>query len=170
MFILRKLYGSGKMLPQNDIFDPQHFSTLTNKDQLQPFKRNRRLYYFTGFIFLLVLEVLIAARVQDDFVRPYLGDYLVVILLYCLLMAAIRFSVLQGLIAVLIFSFSVEFFQLINIVKVLQYQPPKMIMIVLGSSFSIWDLLAYSLGLVTCLLIELYRNRIISRQRNSVNT
>ena len=137
-------------MPENDIFDPQHFSTLMNKEQLQPLKRNSRLHYFTGFLFLLVIEILIAARVQDDFVRPYLGDYLVVILLYCLLMAVTRLSVLQGLIAVLIFSFSVEFFQLINIVKVLQYQPPKMIMIVLGSSFSARDLLAYVLGLVTC--------------------
>nr|WP_262904354.1 DUF2809 domain-containing protein [Christiangramia sediminis] len=104
------------------------------------------------------METFIAMYVKDDFIRPYLGDFLVVILLYCFLMAISKISVLKGLFVVLLFSFAVEFFQLINIVKVLQYQPPKMVMIVLGSSFSVWDLLAYSLGLATCFLLEYHRN------------
>ena len=106
---------------------------------------------------LLLIEILIARFVNDDFIRPYLGDFLVVILLYCFLMAISRISVLKGLFVVLLFSFAVEFFQLINIVKVLQYQPPQVVMIVLGSSFSVWDLLAYSLGIITCYFIEIYR-------------
>lgn len=120
-------------------------------------KRHSKLYYFLGFIFLLVIEILIAKFVADDFVRPYLGDFLVVILIYCFLMAISRISVIKGLMLVLFFSFTVEFFQLVNIVKTLQYQPPKVVMLVLGSSFSVWDLLAYSLGIITCYFIELYR-------------
>jgi len=121
-------------------------------------KRNKNFSYFLGFVVLLIVEILIAKYITDDFIRPYLGDFLVVILLYCFLMAISRISVLKGLFVVLLFSFAVEFFQLINIVKVLQYQPPKMVMIVLGSSFSVWDLLAYSLGLATCLLLEYHQN------------
>lgn len=123
--------------------------------------RNKRLYYFLGFLFLLFIEILIARFVSDSFVRPYLGDFLVVILIYCFLMWISRISVLKGLIIVLMFSFAVEFFQLINIVKVLQYQPPKIVMIVLGSSFSIWDLVTYSLGIIFCYLLEYYRNTYI---------
>tara|TARA_B100001063_G_C16445591_1_gene395751 strand:+ start:278 stop:523 length:246 start_codon:yes stop_codon:yes gene_type:complete len=66
-----------------------------------------------------------------------------------------RISVLKGLIIVLMFSFAVEFFQLINIVKVLQHQPPKIVMIILGSSFSVWDLLAYKLGIFLVSLLEI---------------
>ncbi len=132
-------------------------------------ERNTRTKYFLGFIFLLVIEILIATYVQDDIIRPYLGDFLVVILIYCFVMAVSKISINQGLLAVLLFSFAVEFFQLINIVKVLQYQPPKVIMIILGSSFSAWDLLAYFLGLLTCLLFEVLNNRFISRQRSSAN-
>lgn len=120
--------------------------------------RNQRRNYFLGFTGLLILEIFIARYVQDDFIRPYLGDFLVVILLYCFLMAVSKVSILKGLLIVLIFSYTVEFFQLINIVKVLQYQPPELVMIVLGSSFSVWDLLAYSLGLFSCLSLEYFRS------------
>ncbi len=111
-----------------------------------------------GFSFLLLIEIFIASYIKDDYIRPYLGDFLVVILIYCFLMAISQLSVLKGIITVLVFSFAVEFFQLINIVKVLQYQPPKIVMVILGSSFSVWDLLAYSLGLFTCLILEYTRN------------
>ncbi len=119
------------------------------------FKRSPKKAYLISFILLLLVETGIAIWVKDDFIRPYLGDFLVVILIYCFLMTVSRLPVLTGLIIVLIFSFVVEFFQLINIVKVLQYQPPEIVMIVLGSSFSVWDLLAYSLGILFCLVTEI---------------
>ncbi|MCP9201255.1 DUF2809 domain-containing protein [Gramella sp. GC03-9] len=121
-------------------------------------KRNRRLYYFTGFLLLFIIEVLIAIYVSDDFVRPYLGDFLVVIMIYCFLMWISRIAILKGLASVLIISFAVEFFQLINIVKVLQYQLPEIFFIILGSSFSFWDLLAYSLGILFIFGIEYFRS------------
>lgn len=121
-------------------------------------KRNRKRYYILGFVVLLIVEIMIAKYITDDFIRPYLGDFLVVILLYCALMAISRLSILKTLIIVLLFSFAVEFFQMINIVKVMQYQPPEVVMIILGSSFSIWDLLAYTLGILCCFSLEYYRN------------
>ncbi|MCM8567991.1 DUF2809 domain-containing protein [Gramella jeungdoensis] len=125
--------------------------------------RNNRLNYFLGFVILLIIEILIAKYVRDDFVRPYVGDFLVVILIYCFLMAILNISVIKGLLIVLIFSFAVEFFQIINIVKVMQYQPPEPVMIVLGSSFSTWDLLAYSLGIICTAAIEFYSSSAVIR-------
>ena len=127
-------------------------------------KRNTKQNYFIGFTALLIIEILIARYISDDFIRPYLGDFLVVILLYCFLMAVSRLSILKALIIVLVFSYAVEFFQMINIVKVMQYQPPKVVMIILGSSFSVWDLLAYTLGLLFCLSLEYYRNHKMNLQ------
>ena len=121
-------------------------------------KRNTKQNYFLGFTALLIIEILIARYISDDFIRPYLGDFLVVVLLYCFLMAFSRLPILKALIIVLVFSYAVEFFQMINIVKVMQYQPPEVVMIILGSSFSVWDLLAYTLGLLFCLSLEYYRN------------
>ncbi|TRO65483.1 DUF2809 domain-containing protein [Christiangramia sabulilitoris] len=128
--------------------------------------RNKRKYYLLGFAGLLIVEILIAAYVQDDFIRPYLGDFLVVILLYCLLMSISNISVIKALLMVLTFTFALEFFQMINIVKVFQYQPPEFVMIAIGSSFSTWDLLAYFLGICCTGLLEFYLNPGFIRIRN----
>ena len=120
--------------------------------------RNRRKNYLLGFFSLLIIEIFIAIFIKDDFIRPYLGDFLVVIMLYCLLMGISRFAIYKSLFIVLVFSFTIEFLQLIDIAKLLQYQPPKPIMIILGNSFSVWDLVAYLLGLLSCLIIEILKN------------
>ncbi|MDT0643198.1 DUF2809 domain-containing protein [Zunongwangia sp. F363] len=125
--------------------------------------RSAKNAYFISFLILLLIEISIATWIKDDFIRPYLGDFLVVILIYCFLMTVSNLSVHKALIAVLLFSFAVEFFQLINIVKVLQYQPPKVVMIVLGSSFSVLDLLAYTLGILFTAGIEIYRSSATSK-------
>lgn len=123
-------------------------------------ERNSRKLYAFSFLLLLLIEISIARWAHDNFVRPYLGDFLVVILIYCLLMAVSKVSVLRGIIMVLIFSFAVEFFQMINYVKLLQYQPPKVVMIILGHDFSVIDLGAYSLGLLLVFGIEFLNNKI----------
>lgn len=126
--------------------------------------RNRNVSYLLGFLFLLILEIYIANYISDDFIRPYLGDFLVVILLYCFLMLISKATVAKGLISVLVFSFTIEFIQLIDISKVLGYQPPRIVMIILGSSFSLWDLLAYTLGILFAGSIEWFVN---SKERNT---
>ena len=118
------------------------------------FSRASRAKYILWFFILLVIEILIAVFVNDKIIRPYAGDFLVVILLYCMLMSLTKMQVKNALVIVLVFSFAIEFFQIINIVKVLQYQPPRIIMILLGSSFSVWDLLAYSLGIILTAYLE----------------
>ncbi len=40
-------------------------------------------YYFVLTILLLGLEIIIALFAHDSIIRPYIGDLLVVILLYC---------------------------------------------------------------------------------------
>ena len=124
--------------------------------------RNRKRNYLIGFFSLLIIEILIASFIKDDFIRPYLGDFLVVIMLYCFLMGISRFAIYKSLFIVLVFSFTIEFLQLIDIPKLFQYQPPKSIMIILGNSFSVWDLVAYLLGLISCLIIEILKNRTYS--------
>ena len=42
----------------------------------------KRIIYFWIFLLLLIIEVLIALFVHDRFVRPYIGDVLVVMVLY----------------------------------------------------------------------------------------
>lgn len=42
----------------------------------------KRLWYLTAFVILLMVEICIALFVHDRFIRPYVGDVLVTVLLY----------------------------------------------------------------------------------------
>lgn len=115
------------------------------------------LKYFILVLIFLVVEILIAMYVQDDFIRPYLGDVLVVILIYCFLRSFWRISVLNGFLLVLAFSFIIESSQYLNLVKALGLQRSTFANVVLGTSFSWGDLGMYLTGGVLVLMAERMR-------------
>src|SRR5687768_15749427 len=75
--------------------------------------------YFGLAVVIFAIEVLIALFVRDNFVRPYLGDVLVVILIYCFIRSFLRLPVFTVAVFVLLFSFTIEFLQYLNIVETL---------------------------------------------------
>lgn len=112
--------------------------------------------YFGLAILIFIIEVLIALFVHDRFIRPYLGDVLVVILLYCFLKSFLKLSVLTAALAVLLFSFAIEFLQFLHIVEKLHLEESKFARTVLGTSFSWIDLFTYVIGIIIILLVEKY--------------
>lgn len=110
--------------------------------------------YFSFATLLFIIEVLIALYVSDGFVRPYLGDVLVVILIYCFIRSFCKLPVLPLAIGVLLFAFTIEFLQYLRIVERLGLQESKMIRIVLGTSFVWNDMIAYSAGAAIIVIIE----------------
>ena len=112
--------------------------------------------YFSLTIFILTIEILIALYIHDNFVRPYLGDVLVVILLYCLLKSFLKISVITAALIVLAFSFLVEFLQFLHLVDKLGLQKSTIARIVIGTSFSWVDMLMYAIGIGTVLIAEKY--------------
>ena len=71
----------------------------------------KRAIYLLIFLFLLGVEIAIATYLKTGFIRAYLGDLLVVILLYCLLMSILKPSVKTGLILTLAIAFAIELLQ-----------------------------------------------------------
>lgn len=112
--------------------------------------------YFGFAILIFFIEILIALYVNDSIVRPYFGDVLVVILMYCFLKSFLQLSVLTVAIAVLLFSFSIEFLQYLNIVATLGLEKSKIARTVIGTSFSWIDLLTYIIGIIIVLGVEKY--------------
>lgn len=110
--------------------------------------------YFGLTILIFVTEVLIALFVKDRFIRPYIGDVLVVILIYCFIKSFLKLPVLPTAIFVLIFSFSIEFLQYFNLVEKLGLESSKFARIVIGTSFSWIDLLTYFVGILIVLAAE----------------
>ncbi|MCW3110657.1 MAG: hypothetical protein JWQ09_5163 [Segetibacter sp.] len=113
-----------------------------------------RWKYFTLAILLFIVEVVIAAYVNDSFVRPYFGDFLVVILIYCFVKAFCNAPVKTVALLVLVVAYAMEVLQYLKFVKHLGLGKSKLANIILGNSFAWSDLLAYTLGILFVLAIE----------------
>jgi Protein of unknown function (DUF2809) len=116
--------------------------------------------YFILTILIFVTEILIALFAHDRIVRPYVGDFLVVILVYCFLKSFLNTPVLTTAISVLIFSYIVEILQYFHIADRIGLQNSRLAKIIIGSSFEWIDLMAYTAGITLVLCIE----KIIARR------
>lgn len=110
--------------------------------------------YFLLTIVLFIIELLIALFVRDSFVRPYVGDYLVVILIYCAVRTFLKASVWKVALGVLLFSYLVETLQYFHIVNRLGLENNIVAKTVIGYGFEWMDLVAYTLGILTVLAFE----------------
>jgi hypothetical protein len=111
-------------------------------------------HYFILALIIFFIEILIALFVHDRIIRPYAGDFLVVILIYCFVRSFIDTSVIRLAISVLIFSYVVETLQYFNILSRLGLQDSKLAKTIMGSSFEWADLVAYTVGIVLVLYVE----------------
>lgn len=110
--------------------------------------------YFLLAVLLFLIEVLIALFLHDRFIRPYVGDLLVVMLLYCTLKAFFKINVIPAAVVVLLFAYLLEFLQYINILDLLKLKRNTVTAIVLGSDFDWADMLAYTVGIIVVLMFE----------------
>ena len=110
--------------------------------------------YFLLAILLFVVEVLIALYLNDAIIRPYGGDFLVVILIYGFVIAFLNAPVKTVALSVLLISYIIEVLQHFKFVKLLGLQDSKLATVVLGNSFAWTDLLAYSLGIAFVVWME----------------
>ena len=115
----------------------------------------RRLVFGIITLLLLGTEILIGLY-ATGWIRSYLGDVLVVILIYTLIRTIIpgkrlRWPVLPSVI--LAFAFIVEFLQLWGFCDRLGITDP-FLRTVIGTGFSVTDLLCYFLGVIPCYIAE----------------
>jgi len=113
----------------------------------------RKRYLFFA-LSLFIIEVLIALFFHDRFVRPYVGDFLVVILIYCFIRSFFAFSVRATAIATLLLAYLIEFLQYADLLHKLGLQHSALANLVLGNLFQWGDLIAYTLGIVLVLILE----------------
>lgn len=113
-----------------------------------------RKKYVLWAVVLFIIEVLIARYLQDPIIRPYGGDFLVVILVYCVVRGLIHVPVLPAAIGSLVFAYLVESLQYGNLVELLGLQHHRLALLVLGHQFEWLDMLAYTLGTALVLVLE----------------
>ncbi|RKE98124.1 ribosomal maturation YjgA family protein [Ichthyenterobacterium magnum] len=114
--------------------------------------------YFLFFTILFLIETLIALFIKDGFIRHTFGDYLVVIMLYCFFKTILKTKPIYIAIVVLLTAFTIEFLQLTNLLELLHLENSTTAKLILGNTFHISDYIAYSLGIITVLIID-YKNK-----------
>jgi len=118
------------------------------------FKCKPKYLILTVVIFLV--EVLIATVLKNVFfIRAYLGDVIVVMLLYTFVKSFFTGNDTKLIVGIFAFSCVVEFAQYFNIAEKLGFQPGSLMYIMIGNSFSWVDIACYAAGcLLLCLLVK----------------
>lgn len=110
--------------------------------------------YFIYFLILLGIEILIAVFLKSGFIRHTFGDYLVVILMFYFFKSFVKANdITIGIITILI-AYAIEFLQLTNMLSYFGVEQSKWANLIFGNYFSIPDLLAYTLGILTVTSLE----------------
>lgn len=120
--------------------------------------------YFILAVVVFMVEVSIALFVHDKFIRPYLGDVLVVVLIYAFIRSFFKIPFQTACWLVLCFAFAIEGLQSINIVQVLGLQQYKWARVVIGTSFSWIDLGCYAVGIASVYLVEKSKTKHLRRR------
>ena len=98
------------------------------------------------FFALLITEVLIAIYHFHDIIRYFVGDILVIPLIYCFLRIFLSAISSERLVlCVVIFAFGIETLQYFQIADMLKIES-VVLRTVIGTTFEFTDLLAYILG------------------------
>ena len=102
---------------------------------------------------LFATEIAIAYFHFSPFIRGFLGDLLVILLLYSFLKIFIKKHVLKTAVSVLVFAYFVELLQFLKLAEKLNIKS-EILLTIIGSVFDVWDLVAYTIGFILILLIE----------------
>lgn len=124
-----------------------------NKKGKLTMKRKRMFYALLTIIFLLI-EILIALFVRDRFIRPYVGDMLVVVVIYTFLRIWIPNKIKLLPLYVFLFAAGVEVLQYFEIVKILGVEDNTFLRILIGSTFDMKDIVCYGVGCFGIFLVE----------------
>lgn len=113
-----------------------------------------RIICLSSAALLLFVEVMIALFVHDNFIRPYFGDVLVVILIWCLVRGIFPRRPVYLSLWVFLFAVLVECSQAIHLVSLLGLDSIPFFVTVMGNSFAWADLLCYFCGCLPLAGIE----------------
>lgn len=112
--------------------------------------------YILLAIFVFAIEVVIEKYFKDGFIRYYLGDVLVAVLVYLFFRGVTNVKKNVLAILVLVFTFTVEFLQLIDILEILEIKKNRYTSIVLGHTYSFYDLICYLVGVFGVYILDKY--------------
>lgn len=123
-------------------------------------KRKKRIAYGKATIMLFIVELLIALFVHDNIIRPYVGDVLVVVLLYTFVRVFLPEGVRLLPLYIFLFAAGVEVLQYFRIAEVLGLSDNRILSVVIGSVFDMKDIVCYGVGCVVLGVYEFIKEKV----------
>jgi hypothetical protein len=120
---------------------------------LQTFRLRFHLGYFCLALIIFLIEIAIA-KYMSGWVRSYLGDVLVIVLLYSTIVSVAALNKKAVVLFTLIVAFIIEFGQYFKLAELLGFAPESLAYVILGNTFSVEDLGCYTVGAILILLFE----------------
>ena len=117
----------------------------------------KRILYLIATLVLLFVEVMIALFVHDSFIRPYVGDMLVVIVVYAFVRIWIPQKCRLLPLYVFLFAVLVEVLQYFNIVRILGLSGSRFFRVLIGGTFDWKDIACYGAGCIVLAVYEIVR-------------
>jgi hypothetical protein len=113
--------------------------------------RKERIIYLLATIVFFSVETMIALYIHDRYIRPFVGDILVVILVYCFIRIFFPSGIRLLSLYTFLFACLVEYMQYLHIIETLGLAGNAIARTVIGTSFDWRDILCYAAG---CLILE----------------
>jgi Protein of unknown function (DUF2809) len=110
--------------------------------------------YLLLTLFLFLIEIFIALFVTDRVIRPFIGDVLVVCLVYCFLRIFLNTDYWKIALGAFVFACTIEILQYFDYVKLLGLENNRVLSVAMGRTFEVMDFAAYCTGFLIILLCE----------------
>lgn len=124
--------------------------------------------YLILTIILFFTELAIALFIEDTIIRPFVGDVLVVALIYCFFRTFLQVDYWKIALGVLLFAFVIEILQYFDYVKLLGLENNRILSVAMGKTFSWLDFAAYLIGFLLIILAEAVIKRFVIRDVKAI--
>src|ERR1700752_2122684 len=98
-----------------------------------------KINYFILAIILFIIEAIIGLYTHDAFIRPFMGDLLIGVFIYCVIKSFIASPVWPTAIFTLLVCYTAETLQYLHFLDHMGWQNSKLAQIVFGTTFSWGD-------------------------------
>lgn len=122
--------------------------------------------YLGVFVILLIIEIYIGVFVHDKIIRPFVGDALIVLVIYFFIRSFIK--KLRFLpVYVFLFACVIEIGQYFNIISILHMENFKFARIIIGATFDFKDIFSYLIGTIFIYVYETLEVMVIKKVYNT---
>lgn len=122
--------------------------------------------YLGVFVILLIIEIYIGVFVHDKIIRPFVGDALIVLVIYFFIRSFIK--KLRFLpVYVFLFACVIEIGQYFNLISILHMENFKFARIIIGATFDFKDIFSYLIGTIFIYVYETLEVMVIKKVYNT---